>query len=119
MIGLNLRQKPPRAAAAAAPYASQITRTKGICRVTDANATGEETNFSTCRSAATVRCLSRTAPRISRGPLGLYGGNWAEQMCDCAVICGSENSRKYRRAGAKIESGSVMPRTRSRKGRIR
>jgi hypothetical protein len=45
MIGFNLRQKPQQAAAAAAPYASQITRAKGFCPVTAANAAGEETNF--------------------------------------------------------------------------
>ena len=46
---------------AAALYASQITRAKRFCPMAAANAAVEEANSGTCRSAATVRYLSRAA----------------------------------------------------------
>jgi hypothetical protein len=77
MIGLNLWQKPQQVRWAAALYASQITRAKGFCPVAAANAAVEETNFGTCRSAATVYYLFRAAHELGT-PTGNFGGSGAE-----------------------------------------
>jgi hypothetical protein len=69
-----------RAAVAAALYASQITRAKRFCPVAAANAAAEEANFGTCRSAATVRYLSRATHELGALPDILWKSGMANLL---------------------------------------
>jgi hypothetical protein len=65
MIGLNLWQKPQQGRRGAGTLREPNYASQAILSVTAANAAAEEANFGTCRSAATVRYLFRSAHEFS------------------------------------------------------
>ena len=87
---------------AAALYASQITRAKGFCPMTAANAVVEETNFGTCHSAATVCYLVRAAHEL-RTRTGNFGPAERSKLFPAAFLQRG-NAGKSGSAGANIES---------------
>ena len=87
---------------AAALYASQITRAKGFCPMTAANAVVEETNFGTCHSAATVCYLVRAAHEL-RTRTANFGPAERSKLFPAAFLQRG-NAGKSGSAGANIES---------------